>query len=338
MAALMILAVSVTASATTLQEAFPQPEPEQRAAISYAVGQWFQAEDFAKIEQFMDEARAKNLRTTSGLWVSGLVYYGIDEIASYRKVKGDASWDRLEGVAKRWMAAYPKSVTAKIAYAEILEGRAWFLRGGGGYARDVSGEQFDAFHRQIAKAGKYLETTRDIAGVDPNWYLKYLAVLRLQKEGNETKFERTFEKATKAFPDYYPLYFEAVTYYLPKWHGDAHEVERFARRVMKSRDKRTGQMLYARIYWYASESQFKDAIFLTSVAHWSDMREGFKAIVADYPDQWNINNYAKFACLVGDERTTREAFDLMRGDPIESAWPSTAQYRSCEPLAGRNSL
>ena len=99
----------------------------------------------------------------------------------------------------------------------------------------------------------------------------------------------------KAFPDYYPNYFEAVTYYLPKWHGDAYEVERFARHVMKSRDKRTGQMLYARIYWYASQNQFKNAIFLVSVAHWNDMRDGSKAIVADYPDQWNINNYAKFA-------------------------------------------
>ena len=68
------------------------------------------------------------------------------------------------------------------------------------------------------------------------------------------------------------------------------------------------------------------------------MRDGFKAIVADYPDQWNINNYAKFACLVGDEQTTREAFGLMKGDPIESAWASTEQYRGCEQLAGRNSL
>jgi hypothetical protein len=107
---------------------------------------------------------------------------------------------------------------------------------------------------------------------------------------------------------------------------------------MKSRDKRTGQMLYARIYWYASQSQFKNAIFLVSVARWNDMREGFKWIIADYPDQWNINNYAKFACLVGDEGTTREVFGLMKGDPIESAWSSTDQYRSCEKLAGRTSL
>jgi hypothetical protein len=107
---------------------------------------------------------------------------------------------------------------------------------------------------------------------------------------------------------------------------------------MKSCDKRAGQMLYARIYWYASQDQFKDAIFLVSVAHWKDMREGFKSIIADYPDQWNINNYAKFACLVGDEATTREAVGLMKGDPIESAWPSTDQYRSCEQLAGRTSL
>lgn len=336
--ALMGLALNCAAGPMTLQNVFTQPELEQRAIISDTVGRWFQAENFAEIEHLADEVRAKNLRTASGLWVIGLVYSGIDSIANHREVKDDAGWDQLEGRAKRWIAAYPASVTAKIAYAGILQDRAWFYRGGGGYANTVSEEQFDAFYRQIAKSKKYFEATRDIAGIDPNWYLKYLAILRVQKGGKEEAFERTFDEATKAFPDYYPNYFEAVTYYLPKWHGDAYEVERFARRVMKSRDKRTGQMLYARIYWYASQSQFKNAIFLVSVARWNDMRDGFKAIVADYPDQWNINNYAKFACLVGDERTTREAFGLMKGDPIESAWPSTAQYRSCEQLAGRSSL
>ncbi len=335
--ALVSLALNCAAGPMTLQNVFTQPELEQRAIISDTVGRWFQAENFAEIEHFADEVRTKNLRTSSGLWVIGLVYGGIDSIANYREVKDDAGWDRLEGRAQRWIAAYPASVTAKIAYAWILENRAWFYRGGG-YANTVSEKQFDAFHQQIEEAKKYDEATRDIAAIDPNWYLRYLATLRLQKGGKEEEFERTFEEATKAFPDYYPNYFEAVTYYLPKWHGDAYEVERFARRVMKSRDKRTGQMLYARIYWYASQSQFKNAIFLASVARWNDMRDGFKAIVADYPDQWNINNYAKFACLVGDERTTREAFGLMKGDPIESAWPSTAQYRSCEQLAGRSSL
>ena len=93
-------------------------------------GPWFQAENFAEIEHFADEARAKNLRTASGLWVIGLVYSGIDSIANYRKVKDDAGWDQLEGTAKRWIAAYPASVTAKIAYAGILQNRAWFYRGG----------------------------------------------------------------------------------------------------------------------------------------------------------------------------------------------------------------
>jgi len=336
--ALVALALNSAVGATGLQNVFAQPELAQRAIITSTVGKWFQAGNFAEIEHFANEARAKKLRTASGLWVIGLVYAGIDSIANYQTVKDDAGWDQLEDTAKHWIAAYPASVTAKIAYAGILQDRAWFYRGGGGYASTVSEAQFDAFYRQIAKAKKYDEETQDVARVDPNWYLTYLATLRLQKGGTQEEFERTFNKAMKAFPDYYPNYFEAVTYYLPKWHGDAYEVERFARHVMKSRDKRTGQMLYARIYWYTSQNQFQNAIFLVSVAHWNDMRDGFKAIVADYPDQWNINNYAKFACLVGDVPTTREAFGLMKGDPIESAWPSTAQYRSCEQLAGRSSL
>jgi hypothetical protein len=179
--------------------------------------------------------------------------------------------------------------------------------------------------------------TRRLASGDPNWYLKFLATLRVEKHGNHEEFEQTFADAIRAFPDYYPNYFEAVTYYLPKWKGNALEVEHFARRVMKSRDRRTGRMLYARIYWYTSQNQFKDAIFLSSVAHWDDMREGFEAIVADYPDQWNINHYAKFACLVGDQGTTKEAFDMMKGEFIKAAWDSTEQFEKCQFFAGRTS-
>jgi hypothetical protein len=334
--AVMSLLMIPAASAMTLDEVFAQPEQEQRKILEDTVGRWFLAEDFANIEKTADSARGKHLRTSSGLWIIGLVYGGIGHVANLHDVKDDAGWDRLEAIARRWIAAYPASATAKIAYARILQNRAWSYRGGG-YANTVSERQFAAFYKQIGKVKQYLLETRAAADADPNWYVTFMATLRVEKHGRHEEFEQAFADAMQAFPDYYPNYFEAVTYYLPKWNGDAHEVEHFARRVMKSRDERTGRMLYARIYWYASQSQFKNAIFLASVARWDDMRAGFEAIVADYPDQWNINHYAKFACLVGDQGTTKKAFDMMKGEPIKAAWDSTDQFEKCQFFAGRTS-
>lgn len=331
------LAFVGVAHAMTLQEVFAEPEQQQRKVLGDTVGRWFLAEEFTRIEDLADKARERKLRTSSGLWVIGLVYGGIDDVANYGVVKDDAGWDRLEAIAQRWLRARPASVTARIAYAGILENRAWFYRGGG-YARTVSDEQFADFYRQIAKAKQYQLSIREVGNVDPNWHMQYLAILRLERDGKRAEFEQAFQQAIEAFPDYYPTYFEAVTYYLPKWKGDAYEVERFARRVMKSRDARSGKMLYARIYWYTSQNQFKSAIFLTSVAHWDDMRAGFEAILAEYPDQWNINHYAKFACLVGDQETTQEAFGMLKGEPIKAAWDSDDEFRRCERFAGRDSI
>jgi hypothetical protein len=334
---IFLLVCTGMASATasmTLEEVLQQPEQEQRKAIIDTVGRWFLAEDFAEIEDLSDKARREHLRTSSGLWVEGLVFAGIDSVANYKKVTIDAGWDQLEAIAGRWVKAYPASATAKVAYGDVLHNRAWVYRGGG-YAHTVSDEQFAAFYKQIGKAKRYQLANRAVMTTDPNGYLSLLATMRVEKKGRQEEFEQTFSEAIRAFPDYYPIYFEAVTYYLPKWNGNAFEVEKFARRIMKSRDARTGRMLYARIYWYASQSQFKDNIFLVSVARWSDMREGFEAIVADYPDQWNINHYAKFACLVVDQETTRRAFDMLKGDPIDKAWDSTDQYEECRHFAGR---
>ena len=319
----------------TLDEVLRQPEQAQRSIIRDSVGQWFLHGDFALIEGFAEEARTRKLRTSSGLWIIGLLYGGIDQVADYKSVRSDPEWDRLESVGRRWLRAYPKSPTAKIAYAAILQNRAWFYRGGG-YASAVSDAQFAAFHRQIDKAREYQLSTREVAKVDPDWYLELLATCRLERHSDRAKFERTFREAVRVFPDFYPLYFEAMTYYLPKWRGSIGELEHFARGVMQGRDRRTGHMLYARIYWYASESQFKDAIFVTSAAHWDAMREGFETIVHDFPDAWNIKNHARFACLVGDQGTTRDAFDRIQ-EPVKEAWESTEQYRQCEHFAGRSS-
>lgn len=317
------------AAGTSLDALLAQPELAARDAVTQASASAFMAGDFATIERYADEARSRALRTPSGLWVSGLVGSGIDEVANFHSVRDDAAWDALEAIGRRWLAAYPQSTTAQVAYGQLLQNRAWFYRGGGGYADSVSDAQFAAFHRQVEKSRKYLSSVRASASADPLWYLQYLAALRLGDVADRAEFEHVFDASIRRFPDYFPLYFEAVTYYFPKWNGDAAEVEDFARRVMRGRDERSGRMLYARIYWYASQSQFKGRLFERSAVVWDDMRAGFRTILADFPDPWNVNNYARFACLAGDREALREAFQRIAGKPLAAAWDSREQYRAC---------
>ena len=310
-----------------------RPELEQREAISGSVTRWFSAGDFASIESLANAARERRLRTRSGLWVNGLVLGGIQDAANPRVAKDDAAWDALEAAARQWIERYPHSVTAKIALADITYERAWLYRGGG-YASTVSEPRFEAFYKQIAKAKRYALEIRAEAEGDPNWHLRMLAILRVERGGQPEEFERMFQRAIKAFPDYYPIYFEAVTYYLPKWHGDLFEIERFVRGVMQGRDERTGKMLYARIYWYVSQHDFKADLFRRSAVNWADMRDGFEAIVAEFPDAWNYNNYARFACLQHDRTTMHRVFGRADFTVVAAAWDKPDQFARCREQAG----
>ena len=317
-----------------MKDILGRPELEQREAITDMVGRWFLAEDFAAIEDFLGQVQREELRTPSGLWILGLAENGVSQFAHGDKLKNPKQWEELEARIQRWIEAFPQSPAARVAMATTMLNRAWVYRGSG-YANTVSEKQFSEFHAQIAKGKNYLLENWNLAALDPNGYLQLLVAKRVEKNGKIADFEQTFAEATRKFPEYLPLYFEAMTNYLPKWQGSVEDLERFARKVMNSRDTRSGRMLYARIYWFASGSQYKDKLFLQTKVHWGNMRAGFEVVVEDYPDQWNINNFAKFACMAKDKPTTTRAFSMIKGNPVNDAWFSPEQFERCRKFAAR---
>lgn len=91
--------------------------------------------------------------------------------------------------------------------------------------------------------------------------------------------------------------------------------------------------IYARIYWMASQSQFDLRVFSKSAVDWRQMVSGMEAVLSRYPDQWNINNFALFACAAGDGKTTAAMMNRMEGPPIMDAWRSRNTYEACLHLA-----
>jgi hypothetical protein len=121
-------------------------------------------------------------------------------------------------------------------------------------------------------------------------------------------------------PLFYQTYFSALQYLLPKWHGDIQEIEDFAQDAVARTRNQEGFGMYARIYWFASQTQFKNDIFNNSLVEWSQMKEGFEDVISRYPDAWNLNNYARFACLAGDKPKTMELLRRIESSVIAEAW------------------
>jgi hypothetical protein len=63
------------------------------------------------------------------------------------------------------------------------------------------------------------------------------------------------------------------------------------------------------------------------------MKSGFERMISDYPDPWNVNNFAKFACIAGDGATLFRLTERIGDRPIMAAWQSAEYYGQCVSYA-----
>ena len=310
-------------------------ELEQRAQIIAYTQQLFLGEEFQKLEAISRDYRTTKSRTSSGLWKLSLFYAGIgSSIAARTKgVEREAAFNEFERRTMKWANQYPDSPTAHIAHSMVLIKHAWAYRGGG-YANTVKPDAWAPFFRYIALARENLEKYKSVAADDPRWYETMLTVAR--SEGwNREQFDNLLNEALTREPLFYQTYFLALEYLLPKWHGDAREIEAFAQDAVRRTSAYEGRGIYARIYWFASQTEFDNDLFTSSLAVWPLMKDGFDDVVASYPDAWNLNNYAKFACLARDKPKTRELLRRIESTIVHEAWRPASLLKECRDWSSR---
>ena len=64
-----------------------------------------------------------------------------------------------------------------------------------------------------------------------------------------------------------------------------------------------------------------------------DLGHRCKAVLTRYPDAWNLNNYARFACFAKDIRTARELLKRTEGDVVPEAWQPPGLRKICSDWA-----
>jgi hypothetical protein len=321
-----LLAVNTSSAAT---------EMEERATVTASTQEAFLQGRFSELNEVSRAYRTDKSRTSSGLWKLTLFYVGIST-AMQKELNGkeqEAGFRELEAKTAQWAKAYPTSPAAHITHSMLLISHAWAYRGGG-YASTVKPESWAPFRRYIAMARDNLEKHKAVASIDPRWYEAMLTIARAESWGRE-QFDSLLNEALNREPLFYQTYFLALEYLLPKWHGDRRDIEAFAQNAAKRTFKSEGRGLYARIYWFASQTQYENDLFSDSLAQWSRMKKGFDDVVAKYPDAWNLNNYAKFACLAHDKPTARALLKRIESDVVAAAWPAVAQLEYCKEWSAR---
>lgn len=305
-------------------------EMDTRKTIKDNVFHLLSTGNFKELDRISKKYRKNKERTSSGLWKLTIFYYGIDRIAGTNN-KDEKYWTTLNNMIDAWLEQNPKSPTAHIAKGIVLKGYAWKFRGGS-WAKDVPPEAWKPFRENLKLAEKFMLESKSVASKDPHWY-EVTAKIKNALNENPKSFKKFVTEGLDKYPDYYQLYFATIDYLAPKWHGDKEKIEEFANQAVLRTKKTEGNGMYARIYWYASQTQYSEKLFSESNVVWKKMKKGISDVLNTYPDSWNIQNFTFFSCLAKDKKNTKKLFDKMSKPMILRAWKKAEYYDYCKSYA-----
>ena len=240
-------------------------------------------------------------------------------------------WFETDKTLKQWIADFPESPTPHLAYATMLLKHGTAYRGNG-FAKTVKPENWKPFQKLIEQARRYLEKAKNIASRDPQWYT-LMAEVAVYQGWPEKQFAFLLAEAFEKQPLYYDTYFWAVRYYSPRWYGSVAAIETFARNALKRTRAQEGYAMYTRIYWAASQVEFNETLFRESQVNWQKMKRGIDDILNKYPDNWNLNNLAKFACLAKDKEEAATLLGRIEHPLHRLVWDSPSFFYRCRNWA-----
>jgi hypothetical protein len=156
-------------------------------------------------------------------------------------------------------------------------------------------------------------------------------MLRLAQEAkwDKASYDNLFEEAVAKFPTYFPIYFSKTFSFFDESEADIPGLLAFAEQAAADTKKTEGSSLYARIIWWVHQSQSGINPRDFGV-EWTRLDAAFKDLVAHYPDPYNVNAHANFACLYDKPDRAREILATISDEQIPEAWTRRG-YESCYP-------
>ncbi|WP_425613383.1 hypothetical protein NA78x_003215 [Anatilimnocola sp. NA78] len=244
---------------------------------------------------------------------------------------------------KQWSEAKPDDPTPLIILARLYTSWGWEARGSG-WAATVGQEGFRLFHERLKQGGKFGVAAEKLAPQDPELYRSLVDIGR----GLATKREhidRWVEAGRKVDPTYYPLYQSMAEYLLPRWHGEAGEVEKFAEETCAAVGGDDGLEAYARI---AMKMNLYDSEMLyTSEFDPAKIDRGAQLMSQRFPLAPALLDFLAVVAWKGERyEDARKLLTLIRKkeEPDYRHWASQSRYQAfvkyCEamPVADRADL
>lgn len=250
-----------------------------------------QIKEYDKLDALAAKLRLSREHFADGVWQLASVYDGLTPLNS----ESDMVWDdRIEAIGL-WATARPESVTARVAWADVLVAYAWKARGGG-EVETVTPQSWRLFFQRLSQAVTILKAARSLNEKCPvYWSVMMRAALGLQAK--RLQFDGIFDEATKSEPDYATYYFRRAIYLLPRWYGREGEWESDLARSADKLGGENGDMLYAQVVWNLNQG-YSGVPFPDGNLSWKRVDSGFEVIEKHFPDALEARmERAYLACL-----------------------------------------
>ena len=302
-------------------------ELKTRTEIGNSVKALFTSGDYESLNAMGYSYLNNKSRTSSGLWKLTFYYSGLSYAMS-SNTSDPQYWLALKKKLLVWSELDQESSFPHMLYVDLLISEAWMHRGSG-WAKNVRKEDWKPFREKIEEARLYLERYSHFKEKDPQWYESMLQIAKAQ-DWHVNRFYILLNEALDTYPQFYEIYFRAINYLQPRWHGSADEIEQFANYATSKSRQYENNGMYARIYWYVSQAEYGNRLFTKSKVRWEQMRLGINDVIKQYPDQWNINNFALFSCLAKDKKMTQKLMSILKGKPIMRVWKDDKSFNYCK--------
>jgi hypothetical protein len=287
-------------------------------AFRFANRQLYNTRKFAELEKTATELRKEKPVFGNGYWKIAEFYHSFE----CREDEPESMWQLHEEIHKAWIEAFPKSITARTAYAAFLCDYAWRARTAAN-ADEVTKKGWELFSERLATAREVIQKARALPEKDP---ILWVASLRVGLGENWPKeaFDLLMKEALALEPKLPDFHNRRAHTLLPRWHGEPGEWEAYAAEAAARPDS-LGAETYARIVMYLTS--YHGHIFRESKASWPKTRDGLKAMIEKYPESLSILSMAALLAAMADDRASAKVwFDKIGDRYLVSVWNSPERF------------
>lgn len=324
---------SLAPRAQAQQELDVEDELSERARITYETKMLFvgRPAEIDKLEAMLEGYRTQKTRTASGVWKLTRAYHAMRSRADKMPGARIEVPDWAEQDFAEWRRRYPASPSPYVFRAAMLGYQAIHALNDtmtrSGYPGGVA-----AIKKSLAETRQYLLDNKAIAAKDPYWYTLMLTLMRAEGQPVDAIIEVLLEGAERT-PDYADPYFEVAYAIGQQSRQPFKDIEALAQTAVARSKDTLGDELYARIYWVALREIFDFDALRGVQWDWRKMTASMDTIAARYPDQWNIQTFALFSCMMQDQTAARAFMDKTRGRSNADVWGQFEVYEACRSWA-----